>query len=135
VGILATDPQIRSVNSVLVAGAVVSAGSAITNYVTGFSCPVYALTHHYCAACGATRAVLAAVEGDPMMALRNNAIVVLMIVFVAARFVMYTAGPRSVIRTVDDVLVRVNIRFWATIVVGWTIARNLPWLPMLGPPR
>jgi hypothetical protein len=42
-------------------------------------CPFYALTHHYCPGCGATRAVAELLHGHVMMAAQFNLAVVLLL--------------------------------------------------------
>jgi hypothetical protein len=41
-------------------------------------CPFYALTHHYCPGCGATRAIAALLHGNVAAAMHFNAVVTLL---------------------------------------------------------
>ena len=49
-------------------------------------CPFFALTHHYCPGCGATRAIAELLHGNFATALRFNAAVTLLLPFVLAYF-------------------------------------------------
>ena len=49
-------------------------------------CPFFALTHHYCPGCGATRAIAELLHGHITAALHFNAAVTLLLPFVAAHF-------------------------------------------------
>jgi len=49
-------------------------------------CPFFALTHHYCPGCGATRAIAELLHGNLGAALHFNAAVTLLLPFVMAYF-------------------------------------------------
>ena len=49
-------------------------------------CPFFALTHHFCPGCGATRAIAELLYGNIGAALHFNAAVTLLLPFVAAYF-------------------------------------------------
>jgi hypothetical protein len=49
-------------------------------------CPFFALTHHYCPGCGATRAIAELLHGNFAAALHFNAAVTLLLPFVVAYF-------------------------------------------------
>ena len=131
--LIAAEPQIRSVNAALLGGAVVAAGSAATNYLTGFRCPVYEFAGCWCAFCGATRAVGQLLRGDPEVALRNNGLIVLTLGAVIVRSALQLLGGRRLVASADGLLERVDIRAWAALVLVWTLLRNLPWLEFLAP--
>src|SRR5262245_37574594 len=49
-------------------------------------CPFFALTHHYCPGCGATRAIAELLHGNITAALHFNAAVTLLLPFVVVHF-------------------------------------------------
>src|SRR5262245_5799283 len=56
-------------------------------------CPFFAVTHHYCPGCGATRAMAELLHGNFTAALHFNAAVTLLLPFVLSYFVkMYWTG-------------------------------------------
>ena len=131
----AAEPQLRSVDAALAGGGLVAAGSAALNWGTGLRCPLYTLTGHWCAFCGATRAVVALVKRHPEAALRDNSLVVLILILVGVRYALRLAGARSFVASVDGLLERVDLRVWAALLLVWTAVRNVPYLWWLGPPN
>lgn len=49
----------------------------------GISCPIHSLTGFFCPGCGSTRAVKALINGDISLAFHNNALSLLLPVFLA----------------------------------------------------
>ena len=59
-------------------------------------CPFYALTHHYCPGCGATRAIAELLHGHVAAALHFNAAVVVIMLLLLWYFgVMYWTAVRE----------------------------------------
>lgn len=59
-------------------------------------CPFFALTHHYCPGCGATRAIAELLHGNVRAALHFNAAMAVLLPFAAAYFaVMYWTAIRE----------------------------------------
>jgi hypothetical protein len=97
------------------------------------SCILYRTTGIYCAGCGATRALYALLHGDLLRALRDNALFIGALPFVAACLGLYvwqawqlnawpqkTVPPRALFR-------RGTLFFLALIL--FTVLRNLPGAP------
>jgi hypothetical protein len=133
VHLIAAEPQLRSVNSALAGGSIVAAGSAATSYLTGFGCPSLTLAGCWCAFCGATRSVVALVRGQPDAAIRNNALVVLVLGFIVLRSLLSRTEAKGLAASADAWIVRVDLRAWAALLFGWTVLRNLSWLWFLAP--
>ncbi len=57
----------------------VIAAAVLSNFSL-LPCPCYTLFHIYCPGCGSTRAVTALMRGDILLALRQNAAVIVMII-------------------------------------------------------
>lgn len=131
--LIAAEPQLRSVNVALAGGTAVAVASAATSYVTGFGCPLYDVSGHLCAFCGATRAVVALVNGNPVHALHSNGLVVMILAFAAVRFLLQAVGGRTIVDSGDALIVRIDVRVWAVGLLAWTVTRNLPWLGFLRP--
>lgn len=90
-------------------------------------CPFLSLTGWLCPGCGSTRALHALLHGDLVGALAMNPLLVLMLP-VLALLAINAAGwwsPR------DTLLWRVasSPKFWLCLLLGYWIARNLPWWP------
>jgi len=135
VRLLSAEPQLRSVDTALAAGAIMAAGSAATCWLSGVPCPFFLVTGRYCAGCGATRAVLALIHGHPDAALRDNGLVLAIVAFVAIRFAARYTGGQALVASVDRVIEHVDMRVWTILLVCWTVLRNLPWFAVLGPAR
>lgn len=134
VRLLESEPQLRSVDTVLAVGALCGASSAALNSLTGWSCPVAAATGWLCPFCGGTRAVEALWNLQFVGALHANGLVVLVLGFVGARLLIRSLGQRQLITRVDWWLRRVNLQVWAGSLVVWMLARNLVGPAVLGPP-
>ena len=133
--ILAAEPQLRSVDYTLAAGAIMAGGSAATALVMHVKCPILWATGCYCACCGATRAVFAVLHGDAGTAMRDNGLVMLIGVLVLVRYIVRYAGGRALVARVDHLVEHVNMNVWTLLLLAWTVLRNLPWFWYLGPPR
>ena len=92
-----------------------------------FACTLYQLTGLYCPGCGGTRAMHALVHFDLAGALAMNALpfIVAPLLGVLALRMKYALPPLA------ERLTRfvANPWFWATLVGGFTVLRNLPWEP------
>lgn len=90
-------------------------------------CPFHALTGWFCPGCGSTRTLHALLHGDIGQAMSMNPLLVLALP-VLALMAVNAAGwwsPR------DTLLWRVlrSPKFWLWLLLGYWIARNLPWWP------
>ncbi|WP_082351870.1 DUF2752 domain-containing protein [Xanthomonas oryzae] len=92
-------------------------------------CIFHALTGFYCAGCGMTRALHALAHGDLVTATRMNALAVGLL-FLLPWAVLWHLGwqPRRLMP-----LARLfgSPWLWGTLLPGFWIARNLPWLPFI----
>lgn len=93
-------------------------------------CPTHELTGLNCPACGGTRAMMRLLHGDLPGALHHNPLAVLAMPVILYFFLIRPDGtPRALRRG----------QVWALIslVVAFTVIRNLPWYPctLLSPPR
>lgn len=123
---LATDKTaVRTLDSLLCSAALCAAGSAAVNHLTGWRCPFLVVTGLYCPFCGGTRAVVSLLAGNASLALRDNAAVVVMLALVLVRVVIrVSSGPSLGVR-VDSWLLRIDPRVWTTLLMVWTVIRNL----------
>ncbi|GAA4470662.1 DUF2752 domain-containing protein [Novipirellula rosea] len=84
-------------------------------------CQFYQATGIHCPGCGATRAVLALLHGDVLLALRNNALLILggplLVIYIVRQNRRPNFDPRSTLRVVL-IMVTVFVLFFA--------ARNIP---------
>lgn len=90
-------------------------------------CVFHAMTGLYCPGCGATRALHALLHLDLPQALAMNPLLVLCLP-VLALFALQFAGwlparLAPLLRRVADA------RPWAVLILGYALARNLPWPP------
>jgi hypothetical protein len=76
---------------------------------------------------------VALVQGHPETALRDNAFVMLILVFTVARGVLLVTGRRGIVGSIDAGIERVDLRVWMGLLLAWTIFRNMPWFWFLGP--
>lgn len=99
-------------------------------------CPVHAMTGLLCPGCGMTRAVHALTAGDPVLAVRSNALVLLL---VPAAVLGWARWFRARLRGVPAAPWRPGTRgraaliVLAVLVVAYAVARNLPALAVLAP--
>ncbi|MFC0674846.1 DUF2752 domain-containing protein [Brachybacterium hainanense] len=96
-------------------------------------CPLHALTGLDCPGCGATRAVHALLDGDLLLALQNNALLVLaipLLVVVFARWTLRRIRGREAQAIEPSRALVIGV---VALVAVYTIARNLPWFPFLAP--
>lgn len=95
-------------------------------------CVVYHLTGLHCPGCGATRAIHALLDGDLMLALRNNAAVVLALPLAALGLLVWAVrrvqGRAIAWRPPLPLLVAGLV-----LLALYTVARNLPWFWFLAP--
>ncbi|WP_129839204.1 DUF2752 domain-containing protein [Streptomyces sp. RFCAC02] len=94
------------------------------------ACPVLALTGLYCPGCGGLRGAHALLHGDPLTALRCNALLVAGCVAAAVSFVTYAARGRVLPSAPSP---RAFLRGAAAVAVLFTVLRNLPPGALLTP--
>lgn len=92
-------------------------------------CPFLALTGLYCPGCGSTRALHALLHGDLGHALAMNPLLVLSLPLLAlmainAAGVWTPPGHSRAWHVVS------HPKFWLWLLLGYTVARNLPWWPL-----
>ena len=90
-------------------------------------CPFYALTGLFCPGCGSTRCLHALVHLDLAQAMAMNPLLVTALLPLAV-LVLHGAG---LLPTFLQPLARLFTRPlpWLVLLVGYAIARNLPWFP------
>jgi len=93
-------------------------------------CPLYALTGLFCPGCGSTRCLHALVHADVVQALAMNPLLVLALPPVIL-LSLSAAGllPQRLQRFTHQYIARPWP--WLALVVGYGIARNLPWFPFV----
>lgn len=96
-------------------------------------CPFHLLTGLDCPGCGATRAVHALLAGDPVLALRSNAMIVIALPVALALFVRWgharVRGRSAPLRPSNTLMIALG-----ALVLAYSIARNLPGLEFLAAP-
>lgn len=95
-------------------------------------CIVYHLTGLHCPGCGASRAVHALLDGELLLALRNNAVIVIAAPLAAAGFVFWT-GQRIRGRPTDLWPSQPVVMTLFVLVMAYTVARNLPAFWFIAP--
>lgn len=90
-------------------------------------CPVFALTGLFCPGCGSTRAMHALLHGDVSRALAMNP---LMVVSIPLLGIMAASRARWRAAIAACAALRLHsARGWATVLLAYAVARNLPWAP------
>lgn len=121
-------------------------------------CPVHAMTGLICPGCGMTRAVHALVSGDVLLALRSNAMVLVLLPVVAVAWwrwfrarlrgaarpmppdpvpraeVVQGGAPRGGVPQDLGRRGRMLVLLFVAVTAVYTVARNLPALAVLAPP-
>lgn len=94
-------------------------------------CAVYHLTGLHCPGCGASRAVHALLDGDLLLALRNNVLVVTALPLVAALYARWTVRrvQGRPLRMPPTLLVLAGV----LVAVLFAVLRNLPAFWFLAP--
>lgn len=95
-------------------------------------CLVHHLTGLHCPGCGASRAVHALLDGELLLALRNNAVIVIAAPLVAAGFLVWTV-QRVRGRPTDLWPPQRVVMTLLVLVMAYTVARNLPALWFIAP--
>lgn len=91
------------------------------------SCPIHDLTGFYCMTCGATRAVLSLIQGHILTALRQNALIVLLLppaAYQLAAFLVNKAYRHPVLPSIP--VTRKAGRLLLVIALLFMLIRNLP---------
>lgn len=92
------------------------------------SCPLRWLTGLFCAGCGSTRALHALLHGDVGKAFAFNPLLVVLAPVMP--LMAASAAGWWLPRWLDPALMRLaSPRLWLTVLVGYSVARNLPWFP------
>lgn len=95
-------------------------------------CALHQLTGLDCPGCGAIRAVHALLAGDPLLALRSNALIVTAIPLIAAGLLTWTVRRTRGLRT-DLMPSRAALLVLTGIAVLFAVLRNLPVFWFLAP--
>jgi hypothetical protein len=95
-------------------------------------CLFHQMTGLNCPGCGGTRSVYALLHGNVALALRDNALFVLLIPAVALRGVWF-AGKKSLGRPVGNFLPAKSLWVLLAVAVIFTVLRNLPAFAFLSP--
>ena len=124
----------------VLAAAFIAAAALLYLYFTGegegagIPCPIYQLTGLYCSGCGASRALRSILHFDFYQAIRYNAVLVLVLPFIA---VYFSAIAISFIKSGKDA-VSGKIPLWpiwifVALAVTYGILRNIPFFDFLAP--
>ena len=89
-------------------------------------CPFHALTGLYCPGCGSTRMLYLLMHGHPLLAFRENELVMLLLPVILVKLVADLAGMRQAVGLRYARAVGIGL---ATVIILFTVARNLPWEP------
>lgn len=90
-------------------------------------CPSRWLTGLFCPGCGSTRALHALLHGDLPGALAMNPLLVLSLPAVA---LLALEWLRMLPEKLVPLAMRLgHARFWAIVLIGYGVLRNLPWAP------
>lgn len=114
------------------AAACLAVAGLAARHVLQFQCPFRASTGLDCPVCGGTRAVLAAAHGRAIEAFHDNAALMvgtLLTMVVIATPLRQTSFGLSLRRRANSV----SPWAWVSVIVLWTVVRNLPWLRWLAP--
>ncbi|MCC4605791.1 DUF2752 domain-containing protein [Xanthomonas campestris pv. badrii] len=90
-------------------------------------CAFHALTGFYCPGCGITRALHALVHGDLVSAFGMNALAVGLLALVPFVVLWHHGWQPAIFQPIARALS--SPLLWITLLPGFWIARNLPWLP------
>jgi hypothetical protein len=90
-------------------------------------CLFHTLSGLYCAGCGVTRALHALLHGDLHLAIKMNPLLVIsapaLALIVVSAIAPFPVALHGVTRFLN------NGRLWATLVIAFTILRNVPSMP------
>lgn len=90
-------------------------------------CVFLTVTGHYCAGCGITRMLHALVHGDLATAVQMN-VLAMFLLAISPFTVAWLAGWKpGYLRPAARMMS--SPWFWAVLLIGFWIARNLPWYP------
>src|SRR5699024_3622710 len=95
-------------------------------------CPVYHLTGLHCPGCGAIRSVHALIDGDVLLALRNNVLIVIALPAVAAGVVLWTVR-RVQGRITNPLQPTAVVLALVALVAVFAVLRNLPTFWFIAP--
>lgn len=91
------------------------------------ACPLYSLTGFFCTGCGATRALHALLHGDLLRAISMNVLLVIALP-VLPLMLLHEMNSIPSMRA-GRIRWLLDARGWATLVLGFGVLRNLPWMP------
>lgn len=98
-------------------------------------CPLESITGLECAFCGATRATRALLDGHVAEAFNLNVLFCVLVIVGLVALASAVFLPRPLRGVLTGRLGNLDrsrvVRVGAALLVAWTVARNLPWLPAL----